>query len=85
MDNFVIYNIPEDKEVDVKEETKIQKAPIRNEDSRTINNELAREQKRVHILYYSFNLSYVNHSYIPRERVIALQRKKQKKKMKSLK
>ena len=33
MDNFVIYNIPEDKEVDVNEETKIQKAPIRNEDS----------------------------------------------------
>ena len=39
MDNFVIYNIPEDKEVDVNEETKIQKAPIRNEDSMTINNE----------------------------------------------
>ena len=38
MDNFVIYNVPEDKEVDVNEETKMQKAPIRNEDSMTINN-----------------------------------------------
>ena len=57
------------------EETKMQKAPIRNEDSMTINNELGKEQKRVHILYCIFNLSYVNHSYILRGRVIALAEK----------
>ena len=39
MDNFVIYNIPKDKQVDMNEETKMQKAPIRKEDSMTINNE----------------------------------------------
>ena len=71
MDNFVIYNIPEDKEVDVNEETKMQKALITNEDLMTINNELGREQKRVRIPYCIFNLSYVNHSYILRGRVIA--------------
>ena len=75
MDNFVIYNIPEDKEVDVNEETKMQKAPIRNEDLITINNESEKEQKRVHILYCIINLSYVNHSYIPRGRVIAFAEK----------
>ena len=32
MDNFVRCNIPEDKEVDMNEETRMQKAPIRNED-----------------------------------------------------
>ena len=75
MDNFVIYNIPEDIEVVVNEETKMQKAPIRNEDSMTINNELGKEQKRVHIPYCIFNLSYVNHSYILRGRVIAFAEK----------
>ena len=75
MDNFVIYNIPEDKEVDMNEETKIQKAPIRNEDSMTINNESGKEQKKVCILYCIFNLNYVNHSYIPRGRVIACAKK----------
>ena len=75
MDNFVIYNIPENKEVDVNEETKMQKAPIRNEDSMTINNELGKEQKGYvsHIVF--FNLSYVNHSYILRGRVIAFAEK----------
>ena len=75
MDNFVIYNIPEDKEVDMNEEAKIQKAPIRNEDSMTINNESGKEQKMVCIPYCIFNLSYVNHSYIPRGRVIAFAEK----------
>ena len=75
MDNFVIYNIPKDREVDMNEETKMQKAPIRNEDSMTINNELGKEQKRAHILYCIFNLSYVNHSYILRGRVIAFAEK----------
>ena len=75
MDNFVIYNIPEDKEVDMNEETKIQKAQIRNEDLMTINNESRKEQKRVCIPYCIFNLSYVNHSYIPRGRVIAFAEK----------
>ena len=75
IDNFVIYNIPEDKEVDVNEETKIQKAPIRNEDLMTINNESGKEEKRLRILYCIFNLSYVNHSYIPRGRVIAFAEK----------
>ena len=72
---LVIYNIPEDKEFDVNEETKIQKAPIRNEDSLTMDNESEKEQKRVHIPYCIFNLSYVNHSYIPRGRVIAFAEK----------
>ena len=75
MVNFVIYNVLEDKEVDMNEETKIQKASIRNEDSMTINSESGKEQKRVHILYCIFNLSYVNHSYIPRGRVIAFAEK----------
>ena len=75
MNNFVIYNVPEDKEVDVNEETKIQKAPIRNEDLMTINNEEGKEQKRVHILTCIFNLSYVNCSYILRGRVIAFAEK----------
>ena len=75
MDNFVIYNIPEDKEVNVNEETKIQKAPIRNEDSITINNESGKEQKKVRIPYCIINFSYVNHSYIPRGRVIAFAEK----------
>ena len=75
MDNFVIYNVPEDKEVDVNEETKMQKALIRNEDLMTINNELGKEQKRVRIPYCIFNLSYVNHSYILRGRVIAFAEK----------
>ena len=75
MDNFVIYNIPEDKEVYMNEETKMQKAPIRNEDLMTINNELGKEQKRVCIPYCIFNLSYVNHSYILRGRVIAFAEK----------
>ena len=75
MDSFVIYNIPKDKDVDVDEETKMQKPPIRNEDSMTINNELGKELKRVCILYCIFNLSYVNHSYIPRGRVIAFAEK----------
>ena len=75
MNNFVIYNIPEDKEVDVNEETKMQKAPIRNEDSMTTNNKSEKEQKRVHIPYCIFNLSYVNHSYILRGRVIAFAEK----------
>ena len=75
MDNFVIYNVPGDKEVDVNEETKIQKAPIRNEDLMTINNESGKEQKRVHMLYCILNLSYVNHSYIPRGKVIAFTEK----------
>ena len=75
MDNFVIYNVPEDNEVDVNEETKMQKAPIRNEDSMTTNNESEKEQRRVCIPYCIFNLSYVNHSYIPRGRVIAFAEK----------
>ena len=75
MHNFVIYNITEDKEVDMNEETKIQKAPIRNEDLMTINNESGKEQKRVRIPYCIFNLSYVNHSYILRGRVIAFAEK----------
>ena len=75
MENFVIYNIPEDKEVDMNEETKIQKAPIRNEGSMTINNEARKEQKNVHMPYCIFNLSYVNHSYILRGRVIAFAEK----------
>ena len=57
------------------EETKMQKAPIRNEDSMSINNELGKEQKRVLITCCIFNLSYVNHSYIPRGRVIAFAEK----------
>ena len=75
MDNFVIYNVPEDKEVGMNEETKMQKAPIRKEDSMTINDESEKEQKRVCIPYCIFNLSYVNHSYIPRGRVIAFAEK----------
>ena len=80
MDSFVIYNVPEDKEVDVNEETKIQKAPIRNEDSMTINNESRKEQKRLCVLYCIFNLSYVNHSYILRGRVIAFAEKEMEEK-----
>ena len=75
MDNFVTYNIPEDKEVNMNEETKIQKTPIRNEDSMTINNESDKEQTKVCIPYCIFNLSYVNHSYILRGRVFAFAEK----------
>ena len=75
MDNFVIHNVPEDKEVGMNEETKMQKAPIRKEDLMTINDESEKEQKGVCIPYCIFNLSYVNHSYIPRGRVIAFAEK----------
>ena len=86
MDSSVIYNVPEDKEeVDMNAEIKKWESSIRKEDSKTVNNETRKETKRVHIPYCIFNLSYVNHSYIPKGRVIAFSERKMKKKMKSLK
>ena len=87
MESFVVYNVPGDKEeVDMKEEIKKWEMPIRNEDLKIVSNETREETKRVHIPYCIFNLIYVNHSYIPKGRIIAfLQRRKKKKKMKSSK
>ena len=76
MDSFVVYNVPEDKEeADMKEEIKRQEMQIRNEDLKIVSNETREETKRVCILYCIFNLSYVNHSYIPEGRVIAFAEK----------
>ena len=79
MDNFVIYNIPEDKdEIKVKEgEPHKQTAGEDNGDVEisTKNKQNERWTKKVCIPYCVFNLSYVNHSYIPKGRVIAFAEK----------
>ena len=41
-----------------------------------VSNETREETKKVCILYCIFNLSYVNHSYIPKGRVVAFAEKK---------
>ena len=85
MDSFVTYNVPEDKEeADMKEEIKKWETQIRNEDLKMVNNETRKETKRVHIPYCIFNLSYVNHSYIPKERVIAFAEKEKEEENKIL-
>ena len=72
MDSFIVNNVTEDKEeTDMKEETKKWETPIRNEDLQIVSNEIREETKRVCIPYCIFNLSYVNHSYIPKGRVVA--------------
>ena len=86
MDSFVIYNVPKDKkEVDMNKESKKCETPIRNEDLETVNNETRKETKRVCIPYCIFNLSYVNHSYIPKGRVIAFAEREKEEEMKSSK
>ena len=76
MDSFVVYNVPEDKEeADMKEEIKKQETLIRNEALKIVSNETREETKRVCILYCIFHLGYVDHSYIPKRRVIAFAKK----------
>ena len=76
MDGFVVYNVPEDKEeADMKEKTKKWEMPIKNEDMQIVSNETREETKKVHIPYCIFNLSYVNHSYMPKGRVVAFAEK----------
>ena len=71
-----IYNVPEDKEeADMKGETKVWETPIRNEDMWIVSNETREETKKVCIPYCIFNLSYVNHNYIPKGRVVAFAEK----------
>ena len=83
MDSFVVYNVPDDKEeADMKEETKKQEMPIRNKDLQIVSNETREETKKVHISYCNFNLSYVNHSYIPKGRVVAFAEKEEGKRRK---
>ena len=75
MDNFVVYNVPEDKgEVNLNEEKKPQDHTTNgNKDSRETSEESTSEipdettkgeERKVHIPYCIFNFSYVNHSYI---------------------
>ena len=76
MDSFVVYNVPEDKEeADMKGETKKLETPIRNEDLQIVSNETREETKKVCILCCILNLNYVNHSYIPKGRVVAFTEK----------
>ena len=55
----------------MKEENKRREMQIRNEDLKMVSNETREEKKRICIPYCILNLSYVNHSYIPKGRVIA--------------
>ena len=86
MDGFVMYNVPEDKsEINVNEEREPHKQTVSegNEDveipqrtiKKTRDGQMNKETKKVCILYCVFNLSYVNHSYIPKGRVIAFAEK----------
>ena len=52
-------------------ETKKWEMPIRSKDMQIVSNETREETKKVCILYCIFNLSYVNHSYIPKGIVVA--------------
>ena len=86
MDSFVIYNVPEQKgEININEEREPNKQMV-SEDSehmeiseKTMNKvrerQMNKETKRVCIPYCVFNLSYVNHSYIPKWKVIAFAEK----------
>ena len=85
MDSFVVYNVPEDKEEANMKEAKKWEMPIRNEDLQIVSNETREETKQVCILYCIFNLNYVNHSYIPKGRVVAFAEKEKTKTMKSSK
>ena len=82
MESFVIYNVPEDKgKININEERQPHKQTVieDNEDveisERTINKtrdrQMNKETKKVCIPYCVFNLSYVNHSYIQKGKVIA--------------
>ena len=86
MDSFVMYNVQEDKgKININEEREPNKQIV-GEDSedvgiseRTINKardkQMNKETKMVHIPDCGFNLSYVNHSYIPKGKVIAFAEK----------
>ena len=86
MDRFVIYNVPEDKgKININEEREPCKQTVGENSKdveiseRTINKardrQINKETKRVCIPYCVFNLSYVNHSYIPKGKVIAFAEK----------
>ena len=86
IDSFVMYNVPEDKgKININEERELHKQTVSkdNEDveilERKINKardgQMKKETKRVHIPHSVFNLSYVNHSYTPKEKVIAFAEK----------
>ena len=77
MDNFVVYNVPEDKgEVNLNEEKKPHDHSTNGDkDSREASEEnigeipdetIKGEATKVCIPYCIFNFSYVNHSYIPK-------------------
>ena len=90
MDSFVLCNVPEGGgEVNINEEGESHNKPASKdtediegkklsekiedkEDSKPQN----REVKKICILYCVFNLSYENHSYIPKGRVIAFAERK---------
>ena len=59
----------------MKEETKKWEMPIRNENLKIVSNETREETKRVGIPYCIFNVSYVDHNYIPKGRVVAFAEK----------
>ena len=81
MDSFVIYSVPEDKDqINVNEEKESHKQTAsegldveisERKINKTKQRQMNRETKRVCIPYCVFHLSYVNHSYIPKGRVIA--------------
>ena len=91
----MIYNVPEDKDkINVNEEKESHKQTAskgidveisERKINKTGNRQMNRETKKVCIPYCVFNLSYVNHSYIPKGRVIAFAEKKKMKIMKSSK
>ena len=85
MDSFVIYNVLEGGgEVNINEEVESHNIPAGKDtediegkklsekiDDKEGSKPQSREVKKVHIPYCVFNLSYENHSYIPKGRVIA--------------
>ena len=77
MESFLIYSVPEDKDkINLNEERKPHKQTTSEDNldteisERTINEtrdrQMNKETKKVCIPYCVFNLSYVNHSYIPK-------------------
>ena len=85
MDSFVIYNVSEDKDkININEEKESHKQTAsegtdaeisERKINKTGDGQMNRETKSVYIPYCVFNLSYVNHSYIPKGRVIAFAEK----------
>ena len=76
MDSFILYNVPEDSnEVNVNEEIPNQTTSKDIEDKSSSRKIEEKEGSKICIPYCVFNLSYENHSYIPKGRVIAFAEK----------